>query len=115
MPALRALRGKLECLGRWAEVAETLEHELEHIAPAIQSGRAALLRRLGDVCWRRLYSTTRASRSYAAALEADPQDFESLRSLQELLEAMEDWRGALDLYESEIEMLGEGGAGSPLP
>ncbi|MFV1977900.1 MAG: tetratricopeptide repeat protein [Myxococcota bacterium] len=108
MPALRALRGKLECLGRWAEVAQTLEHELEHVAPASQSGRAALLRRLGDVCWRRLYSTTRASRSYAAALEADPQDFESLRSLQELLEAMEDWRGALDLYESEVEMLGEG-------
>ena len=107
IPALRALRGNLERLGRWAEVAQTLEHELEHIAPAIQSGRAALLRRLGDVCWRRLYSTTRASRSYAAALEADPQDFESLRSLQELLETMEDWRGALDLYESEVEMLGE--------
>jgi tetratricopeptide (TPR) repeat protein len=107
IPALRALRGKLECLGRWAEVAQTLEHELEHVAPSVRSSRAALLRRLGDVCWRRLYSTTRASRSYAAALEADPQDFESLRSLQELFEAMEDWRGALDLYESEIEMLGE--------
>jgi len=108
IPALRALRGNLECLGRWAEVAETLEHELEHIAPAIRSERAALLLRLGDICWHRLYSTTRASRSYAAALEADPQDFESLRSLQELLEAMEDWRGALDLCESEVEMLGEG-------
>ncbi len=107
IPALRALRSNLECLGRWSEVAQTLEHELEHVAPAIRSGRAALLRRLGDVCWRRLYSTTRASRSYAAALEADPEDFESLRSLEELLEAMEDWRGALDLYESEIEMLGE--------
>ncbi len=108
MPALRALRGTLERLGRWAEFAQTLEHELEHVAPATPFGRAALLRRLGDVCWRRLHSTTRASRSYAAAHEADPQDFESLRSLQELLEAMEDWRGALDLYESEVEMLGEG-------
>jgi len=107
-PALRALRGNLERLGRWAEVVPTLEHELEHFAPATPSRRAALLRRLGDVCWRRLHSTTRASRSYAAALEADPKDFESLRSLQELLEAMEDWRGALDLYESEIEMLGDG-------
>ncbi len=107
IPALRALRANLECLGRWAEVAQTLEHELEHVAPTLRSGRAALLRRLGDVCWRRLYSTTRASRSYAAALEADPQDFEALRSLQQLLEAMEDWRGALDLYESEAEMLGD--------
>jgi tetratricopeptide (TPR) repeat protein len=106
-PALRALRSNLERLGRWAEVAQTLEHELEHGAPTVPSRRAALLRRLGDVCWSRLHSTTRASRSYAAALEADPQDFESLRSLQELLEAMEDWRGALDLYESEVEMLGD--------
>jgi tetratricopeptide (TPR) repeat protein len=107
-PALRALRSNLERLGRWAEVAQTLEHELEHLAPAVPARRAALLRRLGDVCWRRLHSTTRASRSYAGALEADPQDFESLRSLEELLEAMEDWRGALDLYESEAEMLGSG-------
>ena len=107
-PALRAIRGNLERLGRWAEVAQTLEHELEHVVPVIPSRRAALLRRLGDVCWHRLHSTTRASRSYAAALEADPQDFESLRSLQKLLEAMEDWRGALDLYESEAEMLGAG-------
>jgi len=107
IPALRALRANLECLGRWAEVAQTLEHELEHFAPALRSGRAALLRRIGDVCWQRLCSTTRASRSYAAALEADPHDFEALRSLQQLLEAMEDWRGALDLYESEVEMLGD--------
>ncbi|MBW2493324.1 MAG: tetratricopeptide repeat protein, partial [Deltaproteobacteria bacterium] len=106
-PALRALRSNLERLGRWAEVAQTLEHELEHSPPTLASRRAALLRRLGDVCWNRLHSTTRASRSYAAALEADAQDFESLRSLQKLLEAMEDWRGALDLYESEVEMLGD--------
>ncbi len=106
-PALRALRSNLERLGRWAEVAQTLEHELEHGTPTVPSRRAALLRRLGDVCWHRLHSTTRASRSYAAALEADAQDFESLRSLQQLLEAMEDWRGALDLYESEVEMLGD--------
>ncbi len=106
VPALRALRSNLERIGRWADVAQTLEHELEHVAPATASNRAALLRRLGDICWRRLHSTTRASRSYAAALEADPQDFNSLRSLQDLLETMEDWHGALDLYESEVEMLG---------
>jgi len=66
-----------------------------------------LLRCLGDVCWHRLESTTRASRAYAAALEASPRDLESLRSLERLMEAMEDWRGAADLYESEVEMLGD--------
>ena len=107
LPALRALRSAVERLGQWSEVAKTLEHELEHASPATPSARATLLRRLGDIYWRRVRSTTQASRSYAAALEADPNDFESLRSLQQLLEAMEDWRGALGLYESEIEMLGD--------
>jgi tetratricopeptide (TPR) repeat protein len=107
LPALRALRSAVERLGRWSEVAKTLEHELEHASQATPATRAALLRRLGDIYWRRVRSTTQASRSYAAALEADPNDFESLRSLQQLLEAMEDWRGALGLYESEIEMLGD--------
>ena len=53
-----------------------------------------------------LPSTTRASRCYAAALEANAADFAALRALERLLEAMEDWRGALDLYESEVEVLG---------
>jgi len=107
LPALRALRSGAERLGRWSEVAQTLEHELEHMPPQELAACAALLRRRGDICWRRLQSTTRASRCYAGALEADPNDFESLHSLQRLLENMEDWRGALDLYESEVEMLGE--------
>ena len=91
----------------WDEVARTLERELEgsHARPAEE--RAALWRTLGHVCWQRLQSTTRASRSYAAALEADPHDYEALRALEELLESMEDWRGAIELYESEIAVLGD--------
>ena len=105
--ALRGLRGVAERLGAWNEVAETLERELEQSSGAPAGERAALLRRLGDVSWQRLQSTTQASRSYAGALEADPGDCEALHALEKLLEAMEDWRGALDLYESEVEMLGE--------
>ena len=107
LAALRGLRGAAERLGAWSEVAETLEREVEQETNAPADHRAALLRRLGDLSWQRLQSTTQASRSYAAALEADPRDFEALRALERLLEAMEDWRGALDLYESEVEMLGE--------
>jgi len=107
LPAIRGLRGASERLGDWKHVAMTLEAELEHVPPDTGEGRAALLRRLGDVCWEHLHSTTRASRSYARALEADGEDLESLRSLERLLEAMEDWRGALDLYESEVEVLGD--------
>ncbi len=105
--ALRGLRSAAERQGNWSEVAQTLVDELEHAVDASGPSRAAIQRRLGDLYWRRLESTTRASRWYASALESNPDDFGSLRSLQQLLEAMEDWRGALDLYDSEIEMLGD--------
>ncbi len=105
LPALRGRRAACELLGRWREVAASLEGELALRSDASAAERAALLRRLGEVAWHRLDETTRASRAYASALEADPHDLVSLHALQQLFEAMEDWRGALDLYESEVEAL----------
>ena len=107
LPALRGLRGVAEQLGRMSEVADTLDQELALSSDAPASARAALHRRLGEIAWHDLDSTTRASRAFASALEAEPGDLLSLRSLQQLFETMEDWRGALDLYESEVEVLGE--------
>jgi tetratricopeptide (TPR) repeat protein len=101
--ALAGLRRVSEALGDWREVARSLELELQDEMPAPE--RADLLRVLGEVSWRRLGNTTRASRAFAGALEANPRDLISLRALQELLASMEDWRGALDLIESEIELL----------
>ncbi len=101
--ALAGLRRVSEALGDWREVARSLELELQDETPAPE--RADLLRALGEVSWRRLGNTTRASRAFAGALEANPRDLISLRALQELLASMEDWRGALDLIESEIELL----------
>jgi tetratricopeptide (TPR) repeat protein len=107
LPALRGLRRTAERLGRFTDVSEALEGELEHPECGAPDVRGGLLRRLGDICWHRLQSTTRASRYYAAALEVNAADFAALRALERLLEAMEDWRGALDLYESESEVLGD--------
>jgi tetratricopeptide (TPR) repeat protein len=106
LAALHGLRRVAERLERWQDVADSLERELTHPDTERARDRGALLRRLGDICWHRLASTTRASRCYAAAIEANPHDLAALRALERLLEAMEDWRGALDLYESEIEVLG---------
>lgn len=101
--SLQGLRRASQALGDWSEVARTLEAEAaEHDTPAL---RAPLLRTLGEIAWRQLGETTRASRAFAAALENDPHDLVSLRALRQLLVSMEDWRGALDLLESEIELL----------
>jgi len=106
LDALHGLRRTAERLGRWRDVAEALERELECARDRDPAERGALLRALADIHWHRLSSTTRASRYYAAALEANATDFAALRALERLLEAMEDWRGALDLYESEADVLG---------
>jgi tetratricopeptide (TPR) repeat protein len=106
LDALHGLRRTAERLGRWRDVAEALERELECARDGDPTDRGALLRALADIHWHRLSSTTRASRYYAAALEANAADFAALRALERLLEAMEDWRGALDLYESEADVLG---------
>ncbi|MBW2240831.1 MAG: tetratricopeptide repeat protein [Deltaproteobacteria bacterium] len=107
LDALRGLRSCAERLGRQRDVARTLEREIELRPDASAHERAALHRALGELCWRELDSTTRASRAFAAAVEADPDDLTSLRSLQALFETMEDWRGAADLYESEVSVLGD--------
>ena len=111
LAALRGLRRVAERRGDWSEVARGLELEIEVRADAPAPERAALLRALGDVAWQRLQSTTRASRAYAAALEAAPSDLGVLRALQGLSETMEDWRGAADLYAREIELVDEGEPG----
>ncbi len=107
LDAVRGLRGVSEQVGDYEEMARALELELEQAPSLSNRERAALYRRLGQVAWEFLDSTTRASRAFAAALEADPSDLVALRSLEALFETMEDWRGALDLYESEVEFLGD--------
>lgn len=97
------LRRTARALGDFEQVAATIETELE--SETRREKRASLFRELGEVAWHRLGATTRASRAFAAALESDPSDRVSLRSLRNLLASMEDWRGALDLVESEIELL----------
>jgi tetratricopeptide (TPR) repeat protein len=107
LPGIRGLRTAAERIGDFEAAASALELEIECRADAPPAARAELLRHLGDLAWHRLGATTRASRCYAGALEADPEDFAALRALEALLEAMEDWEGAARLYESEVEVLGD--------
>jgi tetratricopeptide (TPR) repeat protein len=104
---LRGLRACAELLGDFEEVARTLENELLLRPNAPVSERSALLRRLGGVAWHELDQTARARTTFAAALETDPKDLVALRSLEALAEGMEDWRGAAELLEREVRVLGD--------
>jgi len=103
--SLSSVRRVAERLERWDEVASALQEELGH-APA--HARPALLRRLGEVAWRKLGEGERALHAYEDALGMQNEDLESLHSLQELRESRRDFGEALDLFEREIELLGDG-------
>jgi len=107
--ALRGLRRTSERLNDWEEVARTLEEEIESTARD-DAMRAALLRRLGDVYWKKLGCTTQAQRAYTTARALTPRDLRLLRTQEELLEAVENWRGLRDLYRLEIEEIDGGEA-----
>jgi tetratricopeptide (TPR) repeat protein len=107
LAAIRGLRQLGERLGNWEEVAKTLEAELRLPECRSERERNLLLRRLGDVCWRRLHAPERAAHAYADALEALPDDLDSLRSLQRLRENDGEVRDAIELFRREIEVLGE--------
>jgi len=105
IPGLCGLRATATRVGDWAEVARSLELELDRSPTASQGERSCLLRDLGEVWWHRLDSTEKAAEFYSAALEAEPSDLQSLRALQNLAEEGAHWARALDLYEREAEML----------
>jgi tetratricopeptide (TPR) repeat protein len=111
LPAIRGLRDLSERLGDWREVARTLELELQLEGSSNRDRddleRAALSRRLGDVCWRRIHAEDRAIEAYRDALASNPADLDSLRSLQQLHESREEFDAAAGLHEREAEILGD--------
>ena len=105
--AIRGLRAVAERLADWPAAARGLELELGLQGRWSPHERAALSRRLGEICRHRLADSGRAIGAYQAALDADPDDLVSLRSLESLQEAREAWDLAIDLYEREAGLLGE--------
>lgn len=107
LEALRGLRDCAERLGRADEVAATLDRELALRPDAPPAERGGLFRRLGDVCAERLGDAERAAKAYRAAIALDAADLASLRALERICEAREEFDEALDLYERECAALGE--------
>ncbi len=107
LAAIRGLRHVCECLRDWSEVARSIELELALPNRWAARELLALQKRLGDICRQRLQAPERAIEAYRAALEASPGDLDALRSLEQLVEQCEDWSEALDLFELEVDILGE--------
>ncbi len=105
--ARRGLLAISEELEDWETAARALEAELAAVPDGNANERAALALRLGDICWKKLGSTTRGQRAYALAHEADPRDCAALQCLAQLSLAMEDWRKAAEWRTREVAIHGD--------
>ncbi len=102
--ALAGLRRSAERSGDVAELARVLEREIEIGAHE----PAGLLRRLARLRLDELGDIAGAEQAFAAARAADPGDLESLRALERLAEAREDWNAAISCCAEEIAQLAAG-------
>jgi tetratricopeptide (TPR) repeat protein len=107
LPAIRGMRDVAEWLASWPDVVRALELELAREESGTARARAALARRVGEICRFRLDDRERAVRAYTEALALDPQDLSALRSLEELHELRGEWSSAVALYEREAGLLEE--------
>ncbi|HED66869.1 MAG TPA: tetratricopeptide repeat protein, partial [Planctomycetes bacterium] len=111
-PGLRlaALRGRRRCAERlhdWDEVAHALEAESEESTGLGRTARIAIARSLGDLCLRHFGASERTVAAYVRALEMDGHDLRTLRALQDVRAAREEYPETIALLEREVALLGD--------
>ncbi len=106
--AIRGLGHCAELVADAVTLAESLERELAQGADLNTEGRCALLRRLGNICWRRLPAPDnrfRAAKAFESVLEIDSSDVDVMRSLERIYEDLDDHSKAIELYQREVTAL----------
>ena len=111
LEAIRGLRETAKSLRDWSGVAESIDRELALSTAPDDETRCELLRELAWTAREKLPGDDGIERATAAChalLEHRPDDFESMRALQEIAEAGGDWDEALARYEQEVDRHGDG-------
>jgi tetratricopeptide (TPR) repeat protein len=98
--ALRELGRLYTAAERWSDAAATLEREAR-LAPSAED-QAALYMRLGSVYDERLSNLDRAADAYRAALDARPDDVETLHALADVHTRREDWLALQEVLTLEL-------------
>ncbi len=107
---LQSIRGQRRCCERlldWSGFADALEAEYGLQSAIDRRERVTIARLLGDVCWQRLGSGSRAADGYRLALDLDPNDVETIRALTLVSEACTDPAEVIALYRRELGLLGD--------
>ncbi|MCB9536259.1 MAG: tetratricopeptide repeat protein [Myxococcales bacterium] len=104
--AVRAIARLCARSGRWAELLEMNERELEHTEQP--QARLALLVRSAEVSLRHLDDPARARAYLDEALAIDPRFLPALQAMGRLCQAAGDWTALLEMYRREAALLGSG-------
>jgi len=104
-PALAGLGRIYHRTGRWDDLLELYEQELE-LEPKGASA-AALLHKMGSLCEERIGDEVRAIECYKRALDVDARHRPSLASLTRRLAARRDWPELVRILELELDGLSE--------
>jgi tetratricopeptide (TPR) repeat protein len=107
---LDAIRGRRRCYERlrdWDGLTDALECEYAEESKLDRRQRITIARTLGDVSWLRLRSGERAAAGYGLALDLDPDDLATLRSLTNVKESCSQHADVIPLYQHELDLLGD--------
>ena len=100
LPTLAHLGRMYHALGRWADLVDIFERELEATERGART--LVLLQRMGEVYLRHLAQPDRAAACFRRALDLDPRYGPAIKSLTEILERQEQWRAIAVLREREM-------------
>lgn len=100
LPTLAHLGRMYHALGRWADLVDIFERELEATERGART--LVLLQRMGEVYLRNLAQPDRAAACFRRALDLDPRYGPAIKSLTEILEKQGQWRAIAVLREREM-------------
>jgi tetratricopeptide (TPR) repeat protein len=100
---LDALAQKYESAGRINDLIGVLEKQAE--AAQTTAERKQILRRIAELWSERVGNHTKAIEPLEKILEIDPGDRDALDRLHQIYKKRRNWRGLLDLYRRELEIL----------
>ncbi len=99
VPALTSVGRLYNAAGRWDDLLDIYERELEvSEGPA----RVVLLQKMGELCEERLGREADAVTYYERAVRADSKHGPALNALERLLEARGDWEGLARVVEQQL-------------
>jgi tetratricopeptide (TPR) repeat protein len=107
-PALAALAERYEAMGRWNDLIGVLQRQAQVKSEPVE--RIALLQRVAKLWIDRFSNPNQAVKPLEEILSLSAElgqvDPDSLARLKDIYQRRRNWRGLLDLYRREVEVLG---------